>query len=104
MRPIPKKNRHDQLCDHFLAYVQRFDVIQDHAETGMSVLKRATRTNGERLGDVIPVVQLRSYINLIPRFGAVADARLTHLNSLEHSREFFLNKYFDKNTMLALQC
>ena len=62
------------------------------------------RTNGERLGDVIPVSQLRSYINLIPRFGALADARLTEFNSLEHSREFFLNKYFDKNTMFALQC
>ena len=70
----------------------------------MLVLKRVTHTNGERLRDIIPVSQLHSYINLIPRFGTVADARLTPLNSLEHSREFFHNKYFDKNTMFALQC
>ena len=101
--PYPEKNRHDQLYDHFLAYVQRFDVIQDDKETGMPILKRATRANGERLGEVIPLSQIRSYVNLIPRFGAVADTRLTEFNSLEHSREFFLNKYFDKNTMFALQ-
>ena len=104
MHPIPKKNCHDQLCDHFLTYVQCFDVIQDHVETGMPILKRATCANGERLGDVIPVSQLCSYINLIPRFGAVADPCLTEFNSLEHCREFFLNRYFDKNTMFALQC
>ena len=103
MHPIPKKNRHDQLYDCFLAYVQCFDVIQDDKEMGMPILKRATRANGERLGEVIPLSQIRSYVNLIPRFGAVADTRLTEFNSLEHSREFFLNKYFDKNTMFALQ-
>ena len=78
--------------------------MQDHVETGMPILKRVTCTNGKCLGDIIPVSQLRSYINLIPCFGALADARLTEFNSLEHSREFFFNKYFDKNTMFALQC
>jgi len=75
MCPILKKNRHDQLYDHFLTYVECFDVIQDNVETGMPILRRATHANGERLGDVIPISQLHSYINLIPCFGAVADVR-----------------------------
>jgi len=104
MRPIPKKNCHDQLYDRFLTYVEHFDVIQDNVETGMPILRRATRANGERLGDVIPISQLCSYINLIPRFGTVVDMCLMEFNSLEHSQEFFLNKYFNKNTMFALQC
>ena len=104
MHPILKKNRHDQLCNRFLTYVQCFDVIQDHVETGMPILKRAMRANGERLRDIIPVSQLRSYINLIPRFGTVVDPCLTEFNSLEHCQEFFLNRYFNKNTMFALQC
>ena len=55
------------------------------------------------LGDVIPVLQLHSYINLIPHFSTVADPCLTEFNSLEHCWEFFLNRYFNKNTMFALQ-
>jgi len=59
-------------------------------------------TGGQRLGGVIPVSQIRAYANLIPRFGQCADARLTASNSFEHSREFFLNKYFDKNSYFPL--
>jgi len=104
MCPILKKNLSGQLYDRFLTYVQCFDLVQHHIETGMLLLKRATCASGERLGDIIPVSQLRSYINVLPRFGAVADPCLTECNSLEHSREFFLNKYFDKNIMFSLQC
>ena len=78
-------------------------MIQDDKETGMLILKRATCANGEHLGEVIPLSQIRLYVNLIPHFGAVVDTCLTEFNSLEHSREFFLNKYLDKNTMFALQ-
>jgi len=103
MHPIPKKNHHDQLYNRFLTYVEHFDVIQDNIEMGMPIL-RVTHANGKHLGDVIPISQLHSYINLIPHFGTVADMRLMEFNSLEHSQEFFLNKYFNKNTMFALQC
>ena len=78
-------------------------MIQDDKEMGMPILKRATCANGEHLGEVIPLSQICSYVNLIPHFDAVADTCLTEFNSLEHSQEFFLNKYFDKNTMFALQ-
>ena len=42
-------------------------------------------------------------IQLIPRFGAKADVRLTSRNSMEWSREFFLNAYFDKDIFQYLR-
>ena len=107
MQPIGRP--HDQwswaVC--FLTYVQRFDIVPQATSyreptTQMHVLKRAIRSGGQCLGDVIPISQIRSYANLIPCFGQHADPRLTTFNSYEHSCEFFLNKYFDKNTYYSL--
>ena len=107
MRPIGKP--HDQWCwaDRVLAYVQRFNIVPQGTSyqeptTQMHTLKRATRSGGQWLGDVIPVAQIKAYANLIPRFGQHADPRLTSFNSYEHSCEFVLNKYFDKNTYHAM--
>lgn len=54
------------------------------------------------MGDVVPVSQLRTLINLVPCFGAIADVRLTAYNSLEHALEFWLNYFWDKNTFFPL--
>ena len=97
MRPLGKPHQRWSWADRFLTYVQRFDIICREPSTQMHVLKRAVRSGGQRLGDVIPVSQITAYANLIPRFGQHADSRLTSVNSTEHSREFYLNKYFDKN-------
>ncbi|KAI6003153.1 hypothetical protein EDD15DRAFT_2385610 [Pisolithus albus] len=93
--------------DRFLSYVQRFDIVPQAGalrdpSTQVHILKRAMRSNGQRLGDVIAVSRIRAYANLIPRFGQCADARLTSFNSFEHCREFLLNKYFDKNSYYPL--
>lgn len=107
MRPLGKPNQLRSWADRFLTYVQRFDVVPQpsgsrDSSTQMHVLKRAARSGGERLGDVIPVTQIQAYANVIPRFGNRADPRLTSFNALEHTREFFLNKYFDKNIYYPL--
>lgn len=68
----------------------------------MFVLKRSVRAGGAPLGDIIPLSQLRALADLIPRFGAKADPRLTKQTSLAYSTEFWLNKYFDKQTYFAL--
>lgn len=99
----------------FLAYVQRFDVVPQlnpklssragpfpEPATSMFVLKRAVRASGAPLGDIIPLTQLRALADLAPRFGAQADPRLTKQTSLAYSTEFWLNKYFDKETFFAL--
>jgi hypothetical protein len=70
--------------------------------TGLYALKRALRADKSYLGDVIPVTRLRSTAQLIPRFGTVADSRLTMQTSLEYSTEFWLNKYEEKEMFWAL--
>lgn len=93
----------------FLTYAERFDVIPQPTNlgsttrarcpdpvTGMYVLKRAFRSNGTRMGGVVPLSQARIAAPLIPKYGTQADPKLTCHNSLEFSTEFFLNHFFDK--------
>lgn len=68
----------------------------------MYVLKRATRTDGTPFGGIVPLRQVRTLVNLVPRFGDKAERRLTKTNSFAYSGEFWLNKYFDKEMFYAL--
>ena len=97
----------------FLAYVQRFDIVPQlngvgHAmgrpdpTSGLFVLKRATRSGNERLGDIIPLTQLRAGAQIVPRFGRKADPRLTSHTCIEYGSEFLLNKYESKELFWAL--
>lgn len=70
---------------------------------GMYVLKRFQRNNKTIIGDVMPLGRLRVLLDLIPRFGADADKRLTKETSLEFSLEFWLNKYLEKELFYALK-
>ncbi|KAH9015572.1 hypothetical protein EDB85DRAFT_2076337 [Lactarius pseudohatsudake] len=106
-------------ADLFLSYVQRFDIVPQpnpvapassnqkgsypHPITGMYLLKRARRIDGAIMGDVVPLAQLRTLVDLVPRLGAEADKRLTTETALEYSLEFWLNRYFDKELFYALK-
>ena len=59
-------------------------------------MKRSSRSTGIRIGDVVPLSQIRITAPLIPRYGLQADPKLTSRNSLEFSTEFYLNSFFDK--------
>ncbi|KAG1889113.1 uncharacterized protein F5891DRAFT_987430 [Suillus fuscotomentosus] len=107
MCPVGKAGTNWSQKDHFLTYVYRFDFIPQgrsdcELSTQLHILKRAMCSNDTRVGDIVPVMQLRAPVNLIPCFGASADHCLTPHNSMEHSSEFWLNKYWDKNTFLPL--
>ena len=52
--------------------------------SGMHILKHAKWHDGTILGDVVPLAHVRA------------------LTSLEHSLEFWLNKYINKETFYAL--
>ena len=104
-----------QITSRFLAYVRRYDVVnQQESEdssrrgpfpeptTGLYLLKKATRANGERIGDIVPLDQIRGLVDLAPRFGVKANSRLTSGTSIAYSTEFWLNKYFDKELFYAL--
>ena len=96
-------------------YAQRFDIIPQltttpptraaipDPTTGLYVVKRALRANRSRIGDIIPLSHFRMPVQLVPRFGAKADSRLTSSNSMEWSKEFFLNAYFDKDIFQYLR-
>ena len=91
-----------RITDQFLAYVRRYDIIPRHnpeLDTGLILLKRATRSNGELAGDIIPLDQLRSLVDLTPRFGEKANRQLTNSNSLAFANEFWVNRYFDKELL-----
>lgn len=108
MRPCPVQGMTPHWPDCFLVYARRFDVVSQNRSgrelsTGMHVLRRAKRGDGQYIGDVIPVSQLRSAANLIPRFGPdAANPRLTRNNSHECSEEFWLNKYWNKDFYYTL--
>jgi hypothetical protein len=98
----------------YLAYCQRLDIVPQTvvpgqtAErvadpvSGMFIVKRALRADGTRVGDIVPLSRLRVPVELIPRFGKKADARLTPQNSLEYTSEFYLNKYSDKEIFYSV--
>ena len=103
----------------FLTYARRFDIIPQlnsavqasstqkglypDPSTGMYVLKCSRRSNGTIMGDVLPLGQLRTLLDIVPRFGADANKQLTKETSLEFSLEFWLNKYFEKELFYALK-
>ena len=55
------------------------------------------------MGDVVPLRQIRTLLDLVPRFGEDANKQLTKETSLELSLEFWLNKYFEKELFYALK-
>jgi hypothetical protein len=69
--------------------------------TSMYLLRRSLRSNGSPLGDIIPLSQLRALVDLCPHFSEKADNRLTIHNGMAFSKEFWLNKYFDKEMFFA---
>ncbi|KAJ7766827.1 hypothetical protein B0H16DRAFT_1453842 [Mycena metata] len=98
----------------FLAYVERFNIIPQanpqgggkgrfpEPATGMYLLKRARRADGSAMGDIIPLDRIRAPVELTPRFGKVANRRLSRETSLDVWEEFWLSKWFTKELFFAL--
>ncbi len=93
----------NRITGRFLAYVRHFDSLsQPDATTGLYLLKRARRSNGGLMGDIVPLDQIRALVDITPRFELRADLQLTKGSSSALSSEFWLNKYFDKELFYAL--
>lgn len=104
--------------DRFLIYARRFDIVPQinknisgsstargpypEPKSSLYILKRARRANGELIGDILPLQQVKTPVDLTPSFGNKADRRLTKYNSSTYCSEFRLNKYFDKELYLSL--
>ncbi|KAG1717311.1 hypothetical protein EDB19DRAFT_1654258 [Suillus lakei] len=103
IRPLGRSGTQWAWDDQYLTYVQRFDISSKHnPTTQLHTLKRAKCSNGTWMGNIIPVSQLQAPVHLVPHFGATADTRLTAYNSMEHTREFWLNYFWDKHSFFAL--
>ncbi|KAF8449211.1 hypothetical protein L210DRAFT_3609588 [Boletus edulis BED1] len=96
-------------ADYLLAYVQRFNVVSQresmsdvHPATGMHLLRRATKSNGTRIGDIVPVSHIRSVAHLVPSFGKEAHPCLSRQNVNELSTDFWLNKFWSKEFYYVL--
>jgi hypothetical protein len=108
------------LVQIYFVYAQRFNIIPQlpptgqgqsnekgpypEPSTGMHLLKCARRTDGSIMRDIVPLAQLRTLVDLVPRFGEQANRRLAKEAVLEYSSEFWLNKYFEKELFYALRC
>ena len=95
--------------DCYLAYVHRFNIVPQqgtpsnfHPGTGMHLLRCTVRSGGSRIGDVIPIMQIRSPAHLIPNFGKEAYPWLTRENSYNVLSDFWLNKYWSKELYFTL--
>lgn len=100
-------------CHRFLCYVQRYDIVPQlnsqmvrgqypEVSSGLYLLKPAYRANHTYIGDIIPLDQIRELVELTPNFGGQADRQYDQSNISELSREFWLDKYFDKELFYAL--
>ncbi|KAN0086063.1 hypothetical protein V8E55_007197 [Tylopilus felleus] len=94
--------------DVFLTYVQHFRIVPQgnptntSALTGMHMLKRAMRANGQHIREVVPLTLIHYPAHLIPHSGNEAHSCLSKLNSYKLSTEFWLNKYWLKEFYYAL--
>ena len=70
---------------------------------GMYVLKRSQWSDRTVIGDVVPLQQIRTLLDLVPQFGEDANKQLAKETSLELSLEFWLSKYFEKEVFYALK-
>ena len=75
--------------------------------TSLFLLKRAKcpgsgSSPGTAISAVLPLWQLRSPAELVPRYGKEADCHLTRTNCHAYSKEFWLDKYLDKEMFYAL--
>jgi len=76
--------------------------IYPEPASSLYILKRAKRSTGAFLGDIMPLDQIRALADLIPVFDNKAHRGLTYQNSQSSCLEYHLNKYFDKDMFLAL--
>jgi hypothetical protein len=59
-------------------------------------------SNGTKMGDVLPLQNVRQMVQLVLKFGAVAHPALTKDNSMDLVRDFYINNFDDKETFHAI--
>ena len=105
-----------EVTNRFLAYVKRWDIVYQKDSltkknlpipdpvTGLFLLKRARRSNHEDMGDILPLSQIRAFVDLVPKWekNSPYEKKFTKANSIHLSKQVWLNKYIDKELFIAL--
>ena len=114
---IPTKFCADpKITNQFLAYVRRWDIVPQKDPltsrnmpipdpvTGLFLLKKGRRSNHEQMGDIVPLSQIRTFVDLVPRWEKASShqRKFTPTNSIHLSENVWLNKYVDKELFIAL--
>lgn len=68
----------------------------------MFVVHHNLRTNGQPLGDIVPLDSVCQVVQFVPKFGHQVPPDMTSDNSLEIAREFYINSFADKETFHAI--
>ena len=115
LQVVPPKGHTQTISNIFFAYAPHLDTVPQlnpeissqagsfpELTSSMFVLKKAIQAWGAPLRDTIPLSQLHTFADLIPRLSAKANPKLTKQTSIAYSTEFWPNKYFNKETYFAL--
>jgi hypothetical protein len=78
------------------------DIFTPAPHIDMFLLSCHVRANGEHMGDIISLTDVRECVELVPRFGTKIGDQVNHNNSLEVSGNFYLNNFADKETFHAI--
>lgn len=68
----------------------------------MFVVEHHKRANGDRLGDIFKLEDIREILELVPRYGQKVPAGVTCNNSLEVMDSFYINNFSDKEMFHAV--
>jgi hypothetical protein len=77
-----------------LAYVQYFETPRQPEENIlMFCVSRVNSTTNTRHGTVIPLESISRFIQLVPRFDARVDHRISSETSMEICRSYYVNSF-----------
>lgn len=68
----------------------------------MFLLQSHRRSDRSRMGDIIPLTDVREIVELVPCYGPKMDRKLDCNNSLDIWDSFYLNNFADKETFHAI--
>ncbi|KAJ7303749.1 hypothetical protein DFH08DRAFT_721908, partial [Mycena albidolilacea] len=94
---------HDFEVPQHLAYIEWFSPSTARPEANHLMYKiRRSHIHGDRMASIVPLVNIRRSIHLLPKFGAVAPADWKSSNVLEKCDTFFANPWSDRHMYTTL--
>lgn len=94
----------DPLYNLPLAYVEWFSKPQDTPEVSslMYTTSRMKYSDGTRRGDIIELSTVARPVQLVPKFGRLADRAFNMNNSMEIGERYLVNSFRDKESYQAI--